>query len=331
MLAFRGEGGLAVPGPALFLGAEPHPELCAWPEPPLGWQPLRAAAAAWDAAGLPRVEEAQGRFPLVMILPGKVREETLGWFGLARECLQPGGRIIVAMSNLTGAARFEKELKKACGKVESIQKNKCRVFTALDQGGWDEGLFAAWRLLAEPRPVAGLPMLAQAGLFSPDHPDPGSALLAANLPPGLRGRVADLGAGWGFLADAVLRRCPRVERVDLLEHDARALDCARRNLGAHGGRAAFLWHDVRSGAPGEYDAVVMNPPFHVGRETRPDVGIDFIAAAAGALRRGGGLHMVANRQLPYEGFLSAFGFTWHTAAEDAAYKLLFAVKSAARK
>nr|MCU0782273.1 class I SAM-dependent methyltransferase [Akkermansiaceae bacterium] len=234
-----------------------------------------------------------------------------------------------AMPNTAGAARFENELKHACGTVASIQKHKCRAFCATEDGTWREEVFAAWRRLGEPRKVPGTELVAQAGLFSPDHPDPGSVLLAEHLPAGLRGRVADLGAGWGFLAAAILRRCPKVERVDLYEADARALDCARLNLRAHGARTGFFWHDVRRGVPEGYDAVVMNPPFHEGRDTRLEVGLDFIATTARALKRGGGLYLVANRQLPYEGALTQSGLSCRAAGGDATYKLLFAVKSTA--
>jgi 16S rRNA (guanine1207-N2)-methyltransferase len=78
--------------------------------------------------------------------------------------------------------------------------------------------------------------------------------------------------------------------------------------------------------PGTYDAIVMNPPFHRGQDTRVDVGRAFIHAAARALRRGGGLYLVANRQLPYEGVLDSLGLAWRHAGGDPGYKLIFARK-----
>ena len=61
----------------------------------------------------------------------------------------------------------------------------------------------------------------EAGIFSADHIDPGSALLAEHLPKNLRGRVADLGAGWGFLSRAALETlaiiayCQPVTRAEI--------------------------------------------------------------------------------------------------------------------
>jgi 16S rRNA (guanine1207-N2)-methyltransferase len=46
--------------------------------------------------------------------------------------------------------------------------------------------------------------------------------------------------------------------------------------------------------------VVMNPPFHTGREGDPELGRAFITAARRCLRPKGTVYMVANRHLPYE-------------------------------
>ena len=323
MLAFAGEDALAVPEKALFLGAQAHPALAGWPDV-MGWQPLKPLAAAWDRAGLARVEQAAGRYPLVLVLPGKSRDETLAWFALARELLEPGGRLLAAMPNTAGAARFEKALGQACGNITSLQKHKCRAFHALEDGRWREEVFAGWRTLGEQRGISNTKFVVQPGIFSVDHIDPGSALLAEHLPANLRGDVADLGAGWGFLSDAVLRRCPKVGRIDLFEADARALACARANLAGHAREIHYHWHDVCEGVAGSYDVIVMNPPFHTGQATDVDLGRAFLKCAAAALKRGGKLYLVANRQLAYEAVLEASGLVWRNAGEDNTYKLLFA-------
>lgn len=49
----------------------------------------------------------------------------------------------------------------------------------------------------------------------------------------------------------------------------------------------------------------MNPPFHIGRASDPELGRAFIRAAARMLSPRGQLYMVANRHLPYEGDLAA--------------------------
>ena len=323
MLAFEGEDALAVPARALFFGAEPHPALKAWPSV-TGWQPFKPRAVAWENAGFVRVDEPDGeKFPLVMVLPGKSKDETLAWFAMAKDRLEPGGRLLAAMPNTAGAGRFEKELSRAAGNIVSLQKHKCRAFHALLDAA-DEALFNEWSVLGGLREISGFTV--RAGIFSSDHIDPGSQLLADHLPAHLHGNVADLGAGWGFLSNAVLERCPKIARLDLFEADARALDCARLNLAGREQHIGFHWHDVTTGLPGTYDAIVMNPPFHTGQATDVDLGRAFLKVAINSLRRGGKLLLVANRQLPYEAVLETSGMAWRKITEDKIYKLLFAEK-----
>ena len=340
MLAFAADGGIATPQRALFIGAEPHPALKEWPEV-IGWQPLKPQAMAWEQAGFSRFDDLPvGKWPVVLVLPGKSRDEALAWFARARERLESGGKLVVAMPNTAGAGRFEKELAKATGNIVSLQKHKCRAFYATDDGTWNEPLFDEWRELGERREISGFTV--EAGIFSSDHIDPGSQLLADHLPAHLHGNVADLGAGWGFLSAALLKRCPNIERLDLFEADARALACARKNL-AHflpeivrlssppcfleeEQKVNFHWHDVTIGLPGLYDAIVMNPPFHTGQATDVDLGRAFLKVAAASLKRGGKLLLVANRQLPYEAALEASGLAWRKVTEDRIYKILSAEK-----
>ena len=322
MLAFAADEGIAAPERALFIGAEPHLALKDWPEL-IGWQPLKPRAAAWERAGFLRSEDLpDGKWPVVLVLPGKSRDEALAWFAAARERLEPGGRLVVAMPNTAGAGRFEKELAKATGNIFSLQKHKCRAFHATEDGSWNESLFAEWRTLGERREISGFTV--EAGIFSSDHIDPGSQLLADHLPAHLHGHVADLGAGWGFLSAALLQRCPNISRLDLFEADARALACARINLAGNAREIGFHWHDVTTGLPGIYDAIVMNPPFHTGQATDVDLGRAFLKVAAVSLKRGGKLLLVANRQLPYEAALQASGLAWRKIAEDRIYKILSA-------
>jgi 16S rRNA (guanine1207-N2)-methyltransferase len=141
------------------------------------------------------------------------------------------------------------------------------------------------------------------GAFSADGPDQGSLALANALPP-MKGRVADLGAGWGFLAANVLKNSPDVKEIALSEADFGALHAARLNITDP--RASFHWGDAREADRTllAVDSVIMNPPFHTSRAADPKLGQDFIRAAKGLLKRDGTLYMVANRQLPYEHVLA---------------------------
>jgi 16S rRNA (guanine1207-N2)-methyltransferase len=326
MLAFSSEGGIPVPGRCLFLGAEAHPLLKSWRDL-TAVQPHKPLADIWRRAGFTApVETPEGRWPVVLLLPGKSRDEILASFALARDHLEPGGTLVAALPNTTGASRFEKEFARATGSVHSIQKNKSRVFHATDEGTWNEALFEQWRTLGEPRAIPGTSHTTRAGIFSHGEIDAGSQFLVAHLPTDLRGKVADLGAGWGFLSAEALRLAPGIQRIHLFESDGRALACARSNLAEWGDRPVFSWHDVTTGLPGLYDVILTNPPFHSGRDTDVDLGRAFVTSAARALGRTGRLYLVANRHLPYEAVLKAEGLGYERLAEDKTYKVILARK-----
>lgn len=306
-------------GEVMFLGAEPHPGL----PPLLGWQPLKPLADACEAAGMKITEHPTGRFSTVLFLPGKTKEEALAGFAKAHDLLDEGGRLVVSMANTAGAARFEKEIGKASPLLFSVSKHKCRAFAVSNTDPWDEVLLREWRELSEPHTIPETSFITQPGVFSAKHMDPGSLLLAAHMPVSLRGNIADLGAGWGFLSHVAFEKSPNISRIDLFEADARALDCARKNVS---GSVYFHWHDVTKGLPETYDHIIMNPPFHTAQSKDVDLGKAFLAVAAAALKRNGTLHLVANRQLPYEAHLRELGLRSRSIAEDHAYKIIFASK-----
>ncbi|MDB5659641.1 MAG: transporter [Cypionkella sp.] len=192
--------------------------------------------------------------------------------------------------------------------VESLLKD-CKVL-GLEVG---EALSKAHGKLAVVKPSAALaewaakPLLIEGGfqtlpaVFSADGPDRGSILLAAALPAKLGNRVADFGAGWGYLSRAILER-DGVKELDLIEAEAEALTCARANITDP--RAKFFWADATTYKTAKlWDTVVMNPPFHNTREADAGLGMGFIQAAQKGLAPSGSLWMVSNRHLPYEKLL----------------------------
>lgn len=299
----------------LFLGAEPHPDI----RDVTAWQPLKPLADRCVSAGMETTADPEGRFRAVLFLPGKSKDEILAGFARAHDFLEPGGKFLVALANTAGAARFEKELSKSTPLLFSVSKNKCRAFAVSNSEPWDAGLLESWRELSKTRLVPGTDFTVGPGVFSSDHIDPGSALLAAHLPHSLHGHVADLGAGWGYLGRMALEKSPKISRIDLFEADSRALACARKNVT---GPATFHWHDVTTGLPGKYDHIITNPPFHTGQAKDTDLGKAFLTTAAASLKRGGTLHLVANRQLPYEAHLAALGLRSRMLAETGAFKVI---------
>jgi 16S rRNA (guanine1207-N2)-methyltransferase len=250
-------------------------------------------------------------FPLVMVLPPRQRDEARALFARALRHTSPGGTVLASVPNAEGAKSGEADLAKLVGAVQHLSKHKCRVFWGRPSAdGINQPMLDEWLALDAPREIAD-GYVSRPGLFAWDRVDRASALLAAHLPNDLRGRVADLGAGYGYLATQVIARCPQVRVMDLYEAEARALEPARINLQRaqrEYGRELDVvvhWHDVTRGLPQRYDAIVSNPPFHQGRADLPDLGRAFITSAADALQPDGRLWLVANRHLPYESILTA--------------------------
>jgi 16S rRNA (guanine1207-N2)-methyltransferase len=102
------------------------------------------------------------------------------------------------------------------------------------------------------------------GVFSPAHLDLGTHVLLRTVPPP-RGRVADIGCGWGPLAIAAALMAPDAV-VTAVDVNQRALDLARRNAVRAGidTRVAFMTPaDVSDEAV--FDTIWSNPPIRVGK------------------------------------------------------------------
>ena len=294
-------------------------------------QSFRPAHDALQRAGFAVHAPGEGRFPLVLLLPPRQRDEARALFATAFERVEPGGRVVAAIANDAGAKSGQADFETLFGRGAALSKHKCRVFWAEAGPAADAALAARWRLLDAPRRILDGRYTSRPGVFAWDRIDAASALLARHLPDTLRGRGADLGAGWGYLSDVVLSRCAGVTALDVVEAEQRALDCAKVNLEAHASRVAldFQWRDVVAGLPGRYDFIVTNPPFHTLRgEARPDIGRAFIAAAADALAPGGGLWLVANRHLAYEDALGARFGAVRIAAQQDGFKIVHAIRAA---
>lgn len=293
-------------------------------------QPFKPWADALQRAGFDAAAEAPaGPFPQVWLLPPRQREEARALFAAAFDACVPGGLVIASVPNDEGAKALEGDFRKLAGALDgTLSKFHCRVFWAKrDDARVDASLWAQWRDADAPRPVLEGRYTSRPGVFAWNRVDAGSALLAQHLPDQLRGRAADLGAGWGFLSDALLAKNPGISALDLFEADHRALELARGNLSAHGEKCAlgYHWHDVAAGLPAgaQYDVIVSNPPFHdTGKSTRHALGQRFLEVAAESLAPGGAFWMVANAHLPYEAMLAERFAEVRVAANAGGYKVI---------
>lgn len=325
------DGPLRLPadGSVLFLRARDGFRLREVAQP--GWlceQSFKPFADALARSGFTIGEAApDARFKLVVVLPPRQREEARALFARAALHADGGGIVLACVPNAEGAKSAQADLAALLGNVEHLSKHKCRVFWGESQlSSRSTPLLESWLMLDQPRPNAA-GYFSRPGLFAWDRVDTASELLAAHLPDDLHGRVADFGAGYGYLATQLVAHCPQITALDLYEAEARALEPARLNveqaMREHGRMLSvgFHWHDITTGVARGYDAVVSNPPFHQGRADLPELGRAFITQAAHALLPHGRLWLVANRHLPYEATLAAYFEQVRTVAMQDGFKV----------
>lgn len=291
--------------------------------PPLVFDPPGAATQISPlipgSTALESLEPASIDEAMIYAPPGVLeRRYTLALTLLA---LKVGGRLDVMAPKDKGGSRLNKELTAFgldVGETSKAHHRRCVVIRPETMTGIDEAIAAGG-----PRKVEGLDAWSQPGVFAWDRIDGGSALLAEHLPV-LKGAGADLGCGYGALATVVLRS-EAVTALRLVDLDRRAVEAARRNVTDN--RATFEWADARTlDDTGDLDFVVMNPPFHDGGAEDRRLGQAFVRKAAGLMKKGGVLWLVANRHLPYEAELNAAFKRVTPVTEGGGYKLFEAVK-----
>ncbi len=273
----------------------------------------------WQGLGFDCVVEPQGNYAAAILFLPRSKAQALGQIadlvGRIAGCPiwvdgQKTDGIDSVLKKCRAGADVEGVLSKAHGKLFAMQAVK--------------DAFADWAA----QPIELGPFVTMPGVFSAEKVDRGSELLVDALPEMMKGRIADLGAGWGYLTSHVLRK-GGVTEVHLVEADHQALECARQNV--HDPRAIFHWADATSFKPDEpFSHVVCNPPFHTGRAAEPDLGKAFLQTAARILTTSGHMWMVANRHLPYEQTLAQLFREVEEIGGDSGFKLLHAARPLAQ-
>ncbi|EAU51127.1 methyltransferase, putative [Rhodobacterales bacterium HTCC2255] len=258
-------------------------------------------------------------FALVEITRSK--PQSLGLIAKAFDALSENSILMIDGNKTDGIESHLKTLRKLF-KIEGIiSKSHGKIFwikkatrpQILDQ--WVQGL--------EPVKIEK-DYKTKAGIFSANHIDKASSLLLKCLPKHLGGIGADLGAGWGYLSNELLKTNDKIKSICLVEADWNALHCAKLNI--NDSRAKFEWTDATQHKNVKYDFIIMNPPFHQTRKAEPDIGKSFIIQASELLTPKGQLWMVANRQLAYETTLDTCFTSVNSITETPQFKVINALR-----
>ncbi|NOX73464.1 MAG: class I SAM-dependent methyltransferase [Alphaproteobacteria bacterium] len=275
-----------------------------------------------NALGFRVAELAEGDYAAALVQITRSKAETLALIANALEVTAVGGVVIVDGAKTSGIESVLKQCKARLPIGGVVAKSHGKLFWMIRPQVLPEDVVNLQNALALTTNKDGF--LTAAGMFSPAHVDHGSALLAAHFDGRIKGRVADLGAGWGWLAVQALS-AGDIGAIDLFEAEKTALNAAAANISDP--RAHIHWQDVRSlKSATPYDHVICNPPFHQGRAAEPAIGVDFIRKAAEILKPNGMLWLVANRQLPYEAALDQNFSHWKYLEKTSAFKAILASK-----
>ncbi|WP_069298922.1 class I SAM-dependent methyltransferase [Neptunicoccus sediminis] len=275
-----------------------------------------------EASGYQTTTEYPDTAAMAIVHLTKAKDENRALLALAYDAVAQGGTLVVDGAKTEGIESLLKTVKKLHPVDGQLSKAHGKVFWLTKSAPANP--FSDWAAALTPAPNKDGFMTA-AGVFSADGIDQGSAELAPVIAGKLKGRVADLGAGWGWLAQQALSSNPEIESLDLIEAEHLALNCAKLNL--NDPRARFVWDDAREvHAKRSYDAVISNPPFHTGRKAEPALGRAFIAAARDMLKPAGHLYLVANRQLAYEATLNECFGRVDVVNQSSRYKIIHARK-----
>ncbi|BDW86771.1 class I SAM-dependent methyltransferase [Roseicyclus marinus] len=309
------------PGPVVVLRARGDGDFAALGDVTCvqGFAPDHDMLSARSLRVMPDLPEGEA-FSTALVQIVKARAGTMASIAEALMVLRPGGLLMVDGQKEEGIETILKTLRAVLDIGGVLSKAHGKLIWLTRPDTLPEAVMG-W--MPEPTETEEGYVTVPGG-FSAEGPDRGSELLVALVPP-LSGRVADLGAGWGYVAGEILSEQDQITAMDLIEADHAMLEAAAANIDDP--RARFHWADVTRFQPeGLYDAILANPPFHTGRRADPALGRAFIAAAARMLSPRGRFFMVANRHLPYEDALKAAFGTGRLLGELEGYKIYEAAK-----
>jgi len=248
---------------------------------------------------------------LVMIRIPKERLALLQLIADAHRLLRPGGSCCLAGATNEGIKTAAGTLERIFGGGRTLDRESghrlvcaTRSSTPADLPGELASSFLDFDTFHQYDAVLrghAIRVSTRPGVFSWDHLDEATSILAGVMVVERGQSVLDIGCGAGALG-TLAGLLSGDARVLMLDADIEAVRSATRTAHMAGlTNAEARTSDVGLAAQGErFDVVVTNPPFHVGKVTDLTVPMQFIDDAFTALNAGGRMYLVANRTLPYE-------------------------------
>jgi 16S rRNA (guanine1207-N2)-methyltransferase len=199
---------------------------------------------------------------------------------------------------------------KVCPARKNARVVVCRKGSA-ELAGWNPA-WLGYSLAAESKTAKELSVAALPAVFARDKLDIGTRVLlphvtkaVAPLSPGAR--VLDLACGNGVLGLVALAANSHIELI-FSDVSSQAVISAEANAAREFSRSTFSFchADGIAADYGEFDLILLNPPFHEGGVVGDHIALALFAAARRHLRPDGRLLLVGNRHLGYHRSLGRF-------------------------
>lgn len=251
--------------------------------------------------------------------------------------LKTGGRCYIAGANNEGVKPAQRVLAEVFGNANKLAEHSSHrvvVATKRSEEPATEDILSspflerdAFREVFATLRGTPLTVYSRPGVFSWEHPDEATTLLAEHMVIDRGEAVLDLGCGSGGLG-VLAATLSNGGRVRLVDADIEAVRSSRGTIEVAGVRnCSVVVSDVASAVIDErFDVVVSNPPFHVGKATNLELPLQFIRDAWEVLEPGGRLYLVANRTLPYESMIQERFGNVKAVHDGVRFKVLFAHK-----
>lgn len=246
----------------------------------------------------------------------------------AADLLADDGVLWLAGENKAGIKSADKVLKTHFARVTKLDNARhCTLFEAgspLRQHTFNPGTYQEKWLLScggSDLKVASYP-----GVFAHGRLDAGTALLLDNLAGmDFSGDILDFGCGAGVIGACISAHNKDVSMA-FLDTSALALKACEETLAANELGGLVMASDGLSEVQHSYDMIISNPPIHAGVRTENRMSMRLLESVQEHIKPGGRLILVANRHLPYEGWLSQNFQQLVELAENSHFKVIVAEK-----
>ena len=276
----------------------------------LGWTVAATDDSAASLAALEKLEltdmGAAAELVCLMLSAERGNARVAAQLATAWSRTAAGGVLLLAGDKDKGFERYFKAAVQLFGEGEVVKRGNGYRVARIRKTKLEPLVMPAAQLFTIQARGLEVRCSAQPGVFASGKLDIASAVMLEHLPNASGKRVLDIGAGYGAIAVTLALEGAT---VTMLESDAPSVQSCAETLALNAVTGTVLHSDVdaRLEPNARFDWVVMNPPFHVGRDLKLEVALEFIAAAGRHLKKGGEIWLVCNHFLPYEAALASLG------------------------